>query len=202
MKKISLFLLTGFLGFSILSGCQSKSSSNDSVDFTDYTSTAEQTTQSPSDSIGAFTTTDIFGTTYTHDIFADYDLTLINIFATWCGPCVNEIPYLEGLYEEYRDKGVNIIGFVLDTADGKGNPIESAVEQAKTLADSTGATYPFLLPDATWLDGRLAEVTAVPTTIFVDRNGNVVGETYVGSRNLKQWKTIIEEELANLKREG
>ncbi len=44
--------------------------------------------------------------TYTQDIFSKYDLTMVNIFTTWCSPCVNEIPDLEKLYQEMKDKKV------------------------------------------------------------------------------------------------
>ena len=53
------------------------------------------------DTVGAFSTTDVVGKTYTQDVFADYDLTLVNVFTTWCSPCVEEIPVLEKLRQEY-----------------------------------------------------------------------------------------------------
>ena len=55
------------------------------------------------------------GKTYTQDIFSKYDLTMVNIFTTWCSPCVNEIPDLEKLYQEMKDKGVGVVGVTLDT---------------------------------------------------------------------------------------
>ena len=60
------------------------------------------------DTVGAFSTTDVVGKTYTQDVFADYDLTLVNVFTTWCSPCVEEIPVLEKLRQEYADKGIKL----------------------------------------------------------------------------------------------
>ena len=57
------------------------------------------------ENVGTFETTDIDGNTYTESVFSDYDLTLVNAFTTWCSPCVNEIPELEKLYEEMKEKG-------------------------------------------------------------------------------------------------
>ena len=128
-------------------------------------------------------------------MFADYDLTLINVFATWCSPCVREIPDLNKLYEEMKEQGVNVAGIVLDAADGSGNTDYDAVEKAKVLAEKTGVSYPFLIPDEGYLNGRLAGIAAVPETFFVDKDGNIVGETISGSRSFESWKSIVEKEL-------
>ena len=68
------------------------------------------------------------------------------------------------------------------------------------LAEKTGVSYPFLIPDEGYLNGRLAGIQAVPETFFVDRDGNIVGETYSGSRSFEDWKSIIEKELEGVTR--
>lgn len=153
-------------------------------------------------SLGEFTMEDVNGETYTQDMFKDYELTMVNIFATWCSPCIAEIPDLEKLHQQMKDKGVNIVGVVLDAADEKGNVDETAVEKAKVLAEKTGATYPFLVPDSTYMNGRLTGIQAVPETFFVDKDGNIVGETYSGSASLEDWVETVEKELTNLKGES
>ena len=117
-----------------------------------------------------------------------------SVFTTWCTPCVNEIPDLEKLHNEMADQGVNVVGIVLDSVDSSGNASEEVVELARLLAERTGATYPFLIPDAGYLNGRLLGINAVPETFFVDKEGNIVGETYSGSRSLEDWKSIVEAE--------
>ena len=138
---------------------------------------------------------DINGETYTQDMFADYNLTMINVFATWCSPCINEIPDLQKLREEMKDQGVNVAGIVLDGIDASGSANEETVETAKVLADLTGVSYPFLIPDQSYMNGRLAGINAVPETLFVDKEGNIVGETYSGARSLEEWKSIVVAEL-------
>ena len=76
-----------------------------------------------------------------------------------------------------------------------GNADEETIEKAKLLAEKTGASYPFLIPDAGYLNGRLAGISAVPETFFVDKEGNIAGETYSGSRSFEDWKSIVEKEL-------
>lgn len=160
----------------------------------------QDTSSNPEDvkSVGKFETTGIDGKTYTEKVFSDYDLTLVNIFTTWCSPCVKEIPELQELYKEMKDKGVGVAGVVLDTTDEKGNQDEEAVKKAGILQEKTKAEYPFLIPDTTMMNGRLQGISAFPETFFVDKDGNIVGDTYTGSHTLDEWKEIVEKELKNV----
>ncbi len=147
-------------------------------------------------SLGEFSMEDVNGETYTQEMFADHDLTMINVFTTWCSPCIREIPDLEKLSKEMEDQGVQVVGIVQDVA---GNADEETIEKAKLLAEKTGAAYPFLIPDAGYLNGRLAGISAVPETFFADKEGNIVGETYSGSRSFEDWKGIVEKELEGVR---
>ena len=155
--------------------------------------------QQDGDNVGKFEMTGIDKKTYTEDMFSEYDLTLVNVFTTWCSPCVNEIPELEKLYQELKDKGVGVTGVVLDTTDSEGNKDEQAIKKAELLQEKTKATYPFLIPDKNMMNGRLQGISAFPETFFVDKNGNIVGETYSGSHTLEDWKEIVEKELSAIK---
>jgi len=151
--------------------------------------------------IGSFTTQDINGTTYTQDIFKDYELTMVNVFTTWCSPCVGEMPDLEKLHQQVADQGVNVVGVVLDAVDEKGEVVPEYLTQALELVEATGVTYPVLLPDSTFFNGRLSGIDSVPTTFFVDKNGNYVGSDGVGSNDLDGWLEVVEARLAMV-REG
>lgn len=196
IKYFGTFFLTGVCCISLLSGCTSEKKPS-STEQTEQTEEADQTNQADqgAENLGSFSMEDIEGETYTQEMFADYDLTMINVFATWCTPCINEIPDLEQLRGDMADQGVNVVGIVLDAVDYSGGTDDSAIENAKILAEQTGAAYPFLVPDQGLLNGRLAGIAAVPETFFVDKEGNVVGETYTGSRSLEEWKSVVEETL-------
>ena len=146
------------------------------------------------ESLGSFTTEDINGKEYTEKLFEEADLTMVNVFATWCSPCINEIPYLAELDKNMKEKGVQVVGFVMDAVNGT-EKNEEGIEKAKIIAKQTKAEYPFLIPDSGYLNGRIANIQAVPETFFVDKNGNIVGETYSGSRSLEEWEEIVETEL-------
>jgi len=151
-------------------------------------------------SLGTFKGQDINGNEYTQDMFKGYDLTLVNLFTTWCTPCVAEMPELEKLYQQWKDEGVNVVGFVLDVLDEDGKIVQENLEGAQELVKQTGVTYPVLIPDATNLNGRLNGIDSFPETFFVDGEGNVVGKAYVGSNDLEGWQEVVEKELAALEK--
>ena len=144
-------------------------------------------------------TMDIDGKEFSGKDFSDYDLTMVNVFATWCSPCVQEIPNLAEIQKEMKGKGVNIVGVVTDTVDQTGENQE-ALEKAKLIRERSKAEYPFLIPDKSNFNGRLSGIQAFPETFFVDKKGQIVGETYSGSHNKKAWLEIIEKELAKVKK--
>lgn len=182
-KCLSILLFCLFC-LAALSGCGSGSESDSAAD-----------KGAKTESLGSFTMEDITGKTYTEELFTDWDLTMVNVFTTWCGPCIREIPELEKLKNNMADRGVNVVGIVLDAASDTGSKNEEAIENAKLLAQQTGASYPFLIPDESWMNGRLSGIDAVPETFFVDKTGNIIGETYSGSRSLEDWQSIVEKEL-------
>ena len=178
--------LTEMTPFQMLSAFDQPQDTSDSTEATEGTN------------VGKFETTGVDGKTYTQDIFSKYDLTMVNIFTTWCSPCVNEIPDLEKLYQEMKDKGVGVVGVTLDTVGSGGKQDQEAVKKAQVLQKKTKASYPFLIPDSGMMNGRLNGISAFPETFFVDKNGNIVGETYSGSHSLDEWKEIVEKELENV----
>jgi cytochrome c-type biogenesis protein len=90
---------------------------------------------------------------------------LVNKWATWCRPCVREMPALETLYQKYRGQGFEVIGIAIDRPGSEG-----AVER---VASERGVTYPI------WLDPEddftpTFRSTGVPESVLIDRNGVVV----------------------------
>lgn len=124
--KWTAILLAGALCAVLFSGCSPRDSSISS-EKPDATSSAETSEKS----MGEFATQDVNGNTYTKEMFKDYDLTLVNIYTTWCTPCVQEMPELDELYKNMKDKGVNVIGVVLDVLDEKGEIVQNDLERAQ-----------------------------------------------------------------------
>lgn len=148
--------------------------------------------------LGEFTAFDIDGNMVDESILSGYKLTMVNIWGTFCSPCISEMPELGALHAEYADKGVQVIGIVIDVQDGSGTLIPDMVEFAKEIVDKTGADYLHILPSADLILQMLYRVEAVPTTIFVDEFGRQVGEDYLGARSGDDWKLVIEELLTKV----
>lgn len=114
----------------------------------------------------AFTAKDLAGKEYTQDMFAAYDLTMVNVWATWCGPCVGELPDLAKLAQQLP-KNVNMISICADGGE------ES--DLAKESLESAKAGFTTLIPSDELNSGVLDHVFAYPTTFFVDSAGRLVG---------------------------
>ena len=147
--------------------------------------------------LSAFSTTDLEGNAVDQSMLADYDLTMVNVWATYCGPCISEMPDLGALAAEYKDKGVQIIGLVSDVLDADGTVSDSQVETAKEIVAETGAAYPHLLPSDDLL-GILSQIYAVPTTFFVDSEGRQVGSAILSAQSKEAWAKTIDGLLAEV----
>lgn len=151
------------------------------------------------DSVGKFQTTDIHGKEYTEALFADYDLTLVNVFTTWCTYCVEEMPELEKLKQTMADRGVNVVSVVYDGVNEKGEPLPDILELAARLEERAGVSFPMLLPDSTNMNGRLQGIGVFPESFFVDKNGNLVGGPIMGAKDYEGWLELVETTLEGLK---
>ena len=152
--------------------------------------------------LAQFTAQDLEGNEVDQSIFQGKKLTMVNVWATFCGPCLQEMPDLGALHGEYADRGFQIVGVVADLLDQDGAISESQVELAKEAVEATGADYLHLMPSEDLIGLLLWQVTSVPTTIFVDEEGYLVGPGYLGSRDADSWREIIEEKLAQVEAEG
>ena len=142
-----------------------------------------------------FSAKDIYNKNISSDIFEDAEVTMINIWGTFCGPCIIEMPDLGILSKKYDEEKFQIIGIVIDAVNRKGLPDSKTIEAAKSIVKQNGADYLHIVPDSKLQNGILQTVFAVPTTIFVDKNGNQIGEIYTGSRSLAEWQKIVDKLL-------
>lgn len=143
-----------------------------------------------------FTATDLDGNEVTEELFGKADMTMLNVWATFCDPCLREMPELEGLNQEYADQGVQIVGVAFDTINRDASVYEEQVEAAKELVEKLGVTYPNLIPSKDLLNAGLDSMFGVPTTFFIDKDGNQIGDPVVGSNKKEVWKVYIDEKLA------
>ena len=178
-------------------GDSSQNSSAHSPSDASDTSQSDSGAQEAAGLLSSFSTTDLEGNAVDQSILEDYDLTMVNVWATYCTPCLQEMPDLGELASEYEDKGVQILGLVSDVLNSDGTISDSQVETAQEIVEETGASYQHLLPSADLL-GLLSQIYGVPTTFFVDSAGNQVGYAYVTAMEREQFVEIIDAALAEV----
>lgn len=100
-----------------------------------------------------------------YDELKGEQLTVIDFWATWCQPCVQSIPHLNEMAEEYKERGVNFIGVSVDGPRSQ--------SKLAPFLNSMGVTYPILRDINSELMADL-NVTAVPTLLIFDASGEMV----------------------------
>lgn len=131
----------------------------------------------------SFTSIDINGNPVSMDDFKNAKLIMVNFWEPWCGPCVGEMPELQELYENYKDKGLVILGVTSDM---------TVEDDAKAIIKDKGIEYPIILGNK--------EISCpteyFPTTVFTDGNGNILSaEPEIGAKDYAGWEKLIKSYL-------
>lgn len=161
MKKIvSLFLLLA-VSTAALAGCGSQEQ--------------ELVSKTP---FPEFSETDTEGNVITHDVFSDYDATIVNFWNNGCGTCIAEMPELEEIYQEFQKDNINLIGVGADSGES-----EEQLELAKRILAEKGVTYQNISPNPEndFYKEFIADITGYPTTYVVDSEGNIIGAPLIGN---------------------
>lgn len=200
MKK-SLILLLALL---MLSGCGNSAGTTPNTDSSAPSSSQTDDAQS-NDSAASessdgsaetfqltFTAKDLDGNEVDQSVFANAKLTMMNIWATFCGPCINEMPELGELAAE-GGTDYQIIGVCADL-----NGTEDMLEDAKEIVSQTKANYLHLQP-AEDLYPVLTASSSVPVTFFFDSEGKLVGKGILGAQDKDTWSQVISERLEMVK---
>lgn len=122
-----------------------------------------------------FTTVDLDGNEVTEELFADKDVTMVNIWGTYCTPCINEMPEL-GEMARSLPENQQLIGLVADVREED----DPYFELAQQIAEKAGADYTHIIAGDSF-ENLLSILEGVPTTYFVDSEGNILGEPILGA---------------------
>lgn len=140
-----------------------------------------------------FTAMDVDGNEWTEAIFADYDLTMVQIWATWCMACVSDVPRLVNLKNRLPEN-VNLITICDDG--------EYESELLRDISVEKGANYITLMANTEIKQELIDAIGLIPATVFVDSMGNIVGEIQYGAPSITgaddAYMQLIEEHLALL----
>ena len=190
MRKKILILGMALMMAAGISACNasSKTSSNEATttESKQADAKAEDSKQAESDKedkkFPEFTAKTVSGEDISSDLFKDSKLTVVNVWGSWCGPCVQEIPELQKLYESMKDKDVNVIGLAQDAG--------TDLDAVKEIIDKNKVTYQNIVPEGATEDFVMS-LMAFPTTFFVDSDRNIVG-VIQGGRNLEAFTAAVE----------
>ncbi len=114
---------------------------------------------------------------------------MINLWATWCGPCVDEFPDLVKLAQNYADRGLVVLGVSVDDPED--------LEKVAAFARTQKAKFPIYVRKSGSLSGFTSVVNrtwegSVPTTYILGRNGKPAGKPAVGLRTYSQFAALVE----------
>ena len=162
MKRFSVFMLFILLMPAVLTGCGSRG--DDSlVSKTPFPEFQEVDTQ---------------GNPISSDIFADYDATIVNFWNNGCGTCIAEMPELEELYQDFKERNINLIGVGADSGES-----EEQLATAQEILREKGVTYVNVSPNPEndFYKNFVADLFTYPTTYIVDSEGNIIGAPISGN---------------------
>ena len=128
------------------------------------------------------------------ELFAKAKVTMINVWGTFCSPCIMEMPDLGELSREYADKDFQVIGIISDARSADSDESKAAVD----IIERTKADYTHLLLSDSMIDSFVSEIYAIPTTIFVDSTGKVLCSSIVGSNAKESWAGAVDKVLEHV----
>ena len=198
MKKLTAGLAAVVTALALMAGCGPKDAGEGSDQASTESAAPVQTEEGASDAadeaVISFETKDLEGNTVkSEDIFKEHKLTMVNLWGTYCGPCIGEMPDLEVLNKRLAEKDCAIIGVVIDIMDEDDSVM---IDAALDIVSDTGVTYMNLIP---WRSlGYDLPAAYIPTTYFIDSNGRIIGDPVVGAGGADSYEEVLEERLGEL----
>lgn len=196
MKKLHFYVLTAIFAGILFASCTKTEAQGDKE--AEKPLTAKEVAAAPesnilraSENCLTFSTKDLDGNTVTSEIFENYDVTLVNIWGTFCGPCKAELPHLEAAYKAYADKKVNVIGLTADLPEGDAETLALA----KEIWKDAGCTFKALVTVDSFLP-IYEQVAGFPTSFMVDKKGQLIpGTIHLGGLSKEGFEKLFDKAL-------
>lgn len=144
--------------------------------------------------LGDFSAETLDGETVDQTVFEGHKLTVVNVWATFCGPCKTELPVLGALAREMEGE-VQFIGIITDVLDQNGKPDPEQLSLAAEILEESEVEYQNLILNESLAQLGFASLSGVPATLILDAGGYLVGKGFYGSQDEEGWRKIIAERL-------
>ena len=197
MRKYQFKVVAILMGLMVLAGCgadEKKAPQLNEVPTTESAASVQESSEEEDLYVLNFEATTIDGEIVTSDCLADAKLTMINLWGTYCNPCLSEMPDLGEIAASYDKADFQLMGIICDVPEGAD---QKDIDNAKALIEKTGANYPHLLLSESLYVNLVGGTDAVPTTFFVNSKGEVLGYV-VGANSKDTWVDLIEQLLAEM----
>lgn len=130
----------------------------------------------------SFSAQDYDGDIIDQTVFGDYAVTMINVWGTFCPPCIDEVPALAELNREYADRGFQVIGI----------PINSNLTSATRDVITDYRADFRQIKVSNNIKPFISAIKSFPHTIFVNTEGKQIGDAYSTAKSKDEWKKIID----------
>lgn len=188
--KNKIFLIFTMISLLLVSACSNTNNTNNPT--INDANMAKDQLEDQYESLGFnqfdFSATALDSIEYNKKYFENSKVTMINFWGTFCAPCIREMPELQELLAEYEKEDFQILGVIVDTFEGT----DTNLDNARAIIEKLGVTYLNIIPNENLYENYLKNVQAVPTTIFVDKEGNLIGNIVSGSKDKEYFKEIID----------
>ena len=169
-KIIPVFLVAAMLAASV-TACGNKGGGNANASGSNMTQGSKTMT---AEKFPSFKGKDFDGNDVDESLFSKNEATLVNFWFNGCSACVNEMPALEKFSKKLKEQGAELVGINAGTASD-----EKGLAEAKDILSKQGVTYRnLILPQD---HEYVRKIFSFPTTVIVDKNGNIIGDPIVGA---------------------
>lgn len=169
-----ILLLIAAMAF-VLTACGGDAEDSDSGDADEDAYSYEVENIDNGTALGTFNSVDLGGNEVSDAIFAEKDVTILNVWGTYCGPCIREMPELAALDSQLPDNA-QVIGMVIDVPEGDRDMIKTA----KQICADNHVAYTNIASNDS-IEELLSSVEAIPTTFILDSSGKTVCKPIVGA---------------------
>lgn len=142
-----------------------------------------------------FSSKTVFNENIDSSVFSQKKITLVNIWGTYCSSCINELPDLQEIYDELKKENIGVLGIISDLK--LDNYKDRDLKKAIGILKENNITYPNIFADNTFVEYAKGKLFLIPTTVFVDNQGNVIGEIIESAYSKQEFIDVINKLLNN-----